>query len=247
LPTTSESNTLERLRAAGPYYSMRLWFPSYSSELTRVAARLNLSDSAVRLRGWDFPHFDDRDEVFTPRYVGCTLDWERHLEIWRLYLTGQFVYLGSLWDASDSLQPRLRAELDRTIRIPERHSSPIIGAVSLIGMIYSITEFCLFSQRLGSALGSASQANLQVALLHAEGWALVTGDDNASSLHRLYQSQVDEIRLPLPPRTFFIDVESALEAARGALVELFGCFGWLNADGAIAHWQRQFVSGGWNR
>lgn len=55
--------------------------------------------SSVSIRGWDFPHIDRRKQPHIDvDWVGQELNWEHHLELWRLYQSGQFVHMGGIWE-----------------------------------------------------------------------------------------------------------------------------------------------------
>ena len=56
-----------------------------------------ISRTAVRLRGWDFPHIGDfHDLKHGLDWIGQETDWQYYREAWRLYQTGQFAYLGAI-------------------------------------------------------------------------------------------------------------------------------------------------------
>jgi len=55
--------------------------------------------SSVDIRGWDFPHSDVasvKDVSIHRSYVEQETDWQNFIELWRLYQSGQFAYLGAL-------------------------------------------------------------------------------------------------------------------------------------------------------
>lgn len=61
------------------------------TELFPLVQRLS-----VQLRGWDFPHIDHHNPpVIGPDWASQELEWEHHLERWRIYQSGQFAYLGA--------------------------------------------------------------------------------------------------------------------------------------------------------
>jgi hypothetical protein len=61
------------------------------TELFPLVQRLS-----VQLRGWDFPHIDLHDSpTIGDNWAGQDSEWEHHLERWRIYQSGQFVYLGA--------------------------------------------------------------------------------------------------------------------------------------------------------
>ena len=212
--------------------------------LSHDVAKRVVNDDAVRLRGWDFPHYDPNSAFNTPAYVGLTVDWSQHVEMWRMYRSGQFAYLGATWDVALDFQDRLRNEFDRSVLAPHPSTkASVVGLLSFIGMIYTVTEFFVFASRLATTLGYASNVRLEIAMHNTEGWALVSGDQGVP-WHGFYQSHVNDIRLTPPaPRDLGTDTADAAGAARTALAELFACFNWSNSAGAIQTWQTQFLSG----
>ena len=67
--------------------------PNHIDDYNRLFAVVR--DSAVELRGWDCPHIDTQNP---PRrenvWVGQETGWEHYRELWRLYRSGQFLFLG---------------------------------------------------------------------------------------------------------------------------------------------------------
>jgi hypothetical protein len=60
---------------------------------------------SVRFRGWYFPHVEmDINSIgIYQSYVEQETEWDNHIELWRLYQSGQFAYLGALhtdWPSS---------------------------------------------------------------------------------------------------------------------------------------------------
>ncbi len=61
------------------------------TELFPLVQRLS-----VRLRGWDFPHIDSHNPpAIGENWAGQDVEWGHHCERWRIYQSGQFVYLGA--------------------------------------------------------------------------------------------------------------------------------------------------------
>jgi hypothetical protein len=162
------------------------------------------------------------------------------VELWRFYKSGQFIYFGETWDTAMDLQPQLRRQFDMSI-IPSRQAEreSVVGVLGLIGMIYSCTEFFLFTARLASSLGIAS-VNLDLGLHNVERYALVPGDMGVP-WHGFYQSRIDDIHIERHDDGDL--VLDPLAASRAALREIFECFNWDNAEGAIKSWQEKFMTG----
>lgn len=237
LMTSSEKAITDEIRRH-PYYSVRLRPAGLAGKLALSDAKTLAMKNAVQLRGWDFPHFDANTVASTPEYVFNTVSWGNHLELWRLYRSGQFVYLGNVWDVFEDIQKRLRAEFDRDVIANESQKASVTGCLSFIGMIYSVTEFCLFCARLAKAI-EARSIDLDISLHGVGGWALVTGDP-AVPWHQFYQSQSDEIQVLAPGADVMAD---PVAASATALETIFQCFNWDNPAPAIASWQQRFMSG----
>jgi len=66
-------------------------------------------DSAVALRGWDFPHYDlGEPRKRSAGYVEQSVDWEYCVEFWRAYKSGQFVSIAGLledWRDQSTIWP----------------------------------------------------------------------------------------------------------------------------------------------
>lgn len=55
-----------------------------------------LETLSVRARGWDFPHVENPSSTsIGDCWAEQSIDWETRLERWRIYQSGQFVYLGA--------------------------------------------------------------------------------------------------------------------------------------------------------
>ncbi len=74
----------------------------------RVANILDLRQIArtkqVAIRGWHFPHYGREGPQVGPDYVAQETDFLAHVEAWRFYQSGMFVYLGGYrvdWAAQD--------------------------------------------------------------------------------------------------------------------------------------------------
>jgi hypothetical protein len=236
---SKERPILEKLKDA-PYYSFRFLPGKENLGYSFSELRAMIENNSVHLRGWDLPHYDRNTVANAQEYIYNTVDWERHLEFWRFYQSGQFIYFSKFWDLSMDLQERLRDEFDRTVRrtSPEEKKN-VVGVASFIGVIYSVTEIFVFSARLAKALDIVD-FSIYAALHNVENWALVSGE-HAAPLHDLYQSHINKITIPNYESIKIIEDPVAIAAQ--ALSEIFQRFQWDNAQGAIQHWQEKFMSG----
>ena len=97
-----------------------------------------IEKARVELRGWDFPHIGKSwDLPESQDWVGVEIDWSAHVEVWRAFRSGQFVYRGGVWtDWLDQHHFRSAAQDWRPgTRLP------------LVSTLWSVTEFCEFAAR----------------------------------------------------------------------------------------------------
>ncbi len=68
-----------------------------------------IQETKISFRGWDFPHYSYRDEERS-RGANFVQGWvyrERHRDFWRMYQSGQFVYMFSFWEDEDAHKQKL--------------------------------------------------------------------------------------------------------------------------------------------
>lgn len=241
LATSSETEILS-LISEWPYYSVQITPPSVADK-TLKEIRSVVTENAVSIRGWDVPHTADRETFTGDSYVFGIVNWGRHRELWRAYPSGQFVYLGNIWDVDPGTQARLMDEIKREIvTASDAQKQSVAGAISFVGMIYSFTEFYLFAARLSSTIEPAGVMRVRIVMHGVERWALAAGDPGVI-WHSFYQSQVPEITSDAKVPSVEL-VGDPLAKARLALREVFAKFNWYDvADGTIAAWQDKIVKG----
>jgi hypothetical protein len=144
------------------------------TELVQLVER-----NAVRLRGWDFPTIDRNGETQErgESWVAGWCEYAGHIEYWRLYQSGQFVFRGSVVESANlEWRERLRgdtiAHLKHLGRNAEIDSAP--GFLSQTNMIYTITEYFEFAARLCAAGVFAGGLSGSVELHNVEGLILTT-------------------------------------------------------------------------
>lgn len=235
---SKETEALAKIKE-GPYFSVRFQ-PARPLDLSLQRCEELVKENAVRLRGWDFPHYNYKGAIRDQKYVGGHVDWENHIELWRMYRSGQFVYFGSSWDTAMDWQARLRKEFEHSaLTANEAQKAEIVGLFSFVGIIYAVTEFYVFAARLAKALESPS-IRLEVSMKNVENWALVSGEP-AVWLSSFYPSRTPNIEVE----------ESELERLLGdpvasaalGLKEIFELFSWDNSAAAIEQWQNKFMAG----
>ena len=85
------SELLEKIRSRG-HWTVRIIPATAEVRMDRLGdLEEAVRSCAVRLRGWDFPHFDNHTAPLRGGgYVEQGIDWSGFVEFWRAYRSGQF-------------------------------------------------------------------------------------------------------------------------------------------------------------
>lgn len=114
--------------------------------ISRTDLESVMRSSAVLLRGWDVPHFDGREPLQRGQdWIGREVNWEHHVELWRLYRSGQFVHLkGFLQDWRDQSEiwplPPTAAPLGKSLGVTDA--------------LWTVGEYFELASRLSLALST---------------------------------------------------------------------------------------------
>lgn len=99
--------------------------------------------AVVELRGWDYPHFSDRDgpPSIIDNGIEKSIDWENHIEYWRMTQSLNFLHILALReDWINNLDFR-----DLHTRKDELKDKKILG---ILGTLYTVVEVFEFTKRL---------------------------------------------------------------------------------------------------
>jgi hypothetical protein len=190
-------------------------------------ARIELShckelvrDNAVRLRGWDYPHYDiETGPNCGLDYVEQFTDWQDHIEGWRLYQSGQFIHYVALWEDWEELSP-----WGQSRTIPQKES------LSIISTVYLLTEIYEFASRLGAKGVLGNSCEIQITLSNTKDRKLKI--DPRRPLFAEYQTSLNEIPIPLKLATVDL-MSSSAELSLKHIVMLFQRFNWLDVQADI--------------
>jgi len=127
------------------YWVINIHPTEYKEKLipTRTAVNNVVRSAVVELRGWDYPHFSDRDggPKIISNGVEQSIDWENHIEYWRMTQSLNFFHILALReDWMDSLEYK-----NIWSRGDELKDKKILG---VLGTLYTIVEIFEFSKRL---------------------------------------------------------------------------------------------------
>lgn len=148
--------------------------PNYS-ELFQIVAR-----NSVRLRGWDYPHIDYRKQpVREADWVGQEYECQDEIEVWRLYMSGQFVHFFALageWrDYSTRWTPGQEWE-------PGRY-------LYYLQTIYSFVEIFEFAARLALSPAGSTSMRVEIDLEGLQG-RHIAEPDSRFQFRRTYDTQM---------------------------------------------------------
>lgn len=194
---------------------------------TRTAAKDALKTASVRLRRWDFPHFNDHETHGGNRPIsGGWESWtEFHdLEACRIYQSGQFIQYKTL--AEDS---------ERSGWGQRDAPGPFLDFVSTI---YHITEFFEFVRRL-AALGAYEGSLTTSVSLHRMAGRHLTAEMQRG-LFRNYVCLEDDIRSERIIAVDTLSISSSDNALR-AISEIFEWFDFATDEQVLADGQRQLL------
>lgn len=188
----------------------------------RVATLAELRDivpkCSVTLRGWDFPHVgDNRTPIQNGLdWVQQSCDFAHHIELWRLYQSGQFVFYGALLDDWRDNSPW---------GDPAPANWQAGQSLAIASALYTYTEIYEFAARLALSAVGSDDVVVDATLSGLEDRRLVVDEPRRVPLHGVHVASIREFpsqrlyqraELTAKPR------ELALELA----IQLFERFGW---------------------
>jgi hypothetical protein len=177
-----------------------------------------IDESKVSLRGWDYPHIEQRGEglINGDDWVESSTDWREYLEAWRFHQSGQFAHL---FGCREDWLPRNEQEYFR------RGASFTGPFLEPIWMVYRTTEIYEFAARLAAKGIFGHSMHVSVELHNMRDRPLLITNPRRGSLHGNYICHIDEIAF-----TKTIPVEALLakssEFALENIVYFFERFNW---------------------
>lgn len=225
------SNDLASMIKTGPHWRLVATPDSHVPErIPTLGACLNLLRSnAVSLRGWDFPFVGTQpgDVQYNQSSVSSSIAFVRH-ERWELFQSGQFVYLGSLRENSDTTwNQKIRESWARRPPRGGPDPSAILGFIDFVNALYELTEYFEFVRRLYLQITGVKKVNLSLSLLNAQGVAITA--EFPRNLHTCYVASSPKLERIYEKTLSEFDTEAASLAIQHA-IWLFDRFGWSNVS-----------------
>jgi hypothetical protein len=210
---------LARIHETG-YWRVLLHPTEYDPlRISTLKACLELIEATrVRLQGWAYPHSDPapNDYICGENWIQSGSDFGNHVELWRLFQSGQFVHHLSVTDD--------RMPLGST-SAGERRPGPLV--LDFVNVLYTVTEILQFVQGLAYRGVLDPAASLTIELHGMKARQLVAPPDRL--LTQRYVCHVETIRWPARQISPAL-VARAPELAVDAAMAIFERFGWLDVS-----------------
>jgi hypothetical protein len=175
-----------------------------------------LEKTRVSLRGWDFPHVDDRTDLLIGLdYVERSFEWERFLEVLRFYQSGQFVHISGVTE--DWISQSSWAN-------PPEDWKP--GKVlNVVDTVFHFTEIFEFAARLAMTEAGDEQMHIEIKLGNLQGRKLWINSEKRMGFRWDKKASIPEFPYSLDiPRTKLLSQPKDL--ALTPAIELFRRFNW---------------------
>lgn len=191
-----------------------------------------IEKARVELRGWDFPHIGKAWGLpDNQKSVGVDTDWSAHVETWRAFLSGQFVFRGGIW--TDWMDQHHFGQPDR--RWKPGTTLPIVST------LWSLTECFEFAARYSQTSAGGDPMFIDVSFHGLKGRVLFGDHERRVWFDSYGPALLNEFAFSRTlPRTELLS--TAAELARTAATELFAAFGYEAHPGLLEEVQKELLS-----
>jgi hypothetical protein len=226
------SDTLAKVKKYG-YWRVVLHPTGAPRELipTLPKARQLLTQSAVSLTGWDYPHVpqseNDRNSIYSLNdRIEAWTDFDIHKEVLRFYNSGLFAHLMAVredWYSDDMWLPSDH---------PLKRLQP--GTVmDFLVIIYQVTEMLIFLRNLVQIELYPQGVVFTLELHGTENRELTTFDPRRAFFGKSYVARGKEICLPSRTYSALEVLERHLQIAEDYILQIFHRFNWERATSAL--------------
>jgi hypothetical protein len=203
-----------------------------------------IQSTKLSLRGWDYPHLSHKphQRATGNRWIAAWSDFMSHVEYWRFYQSGQFLYLAAVREA---VEPQWRAQLRHAA---ESHGSyvdmnwdTVPGYFSLLNFLYTVTEIIEFAARLAQRGVYPGEIALAIELRKVSGFVLTPDLDRAwSGVRQTFEPNIG--------RTWNYESKDLVAASAEIGIQVSAWFferlGWLDPSVEVLRRdQKQFLEG----
>jgi hypothetical protein len=174
-----------------------------------------IEKARVDYRGWAFPHIGESwDLPESQTWLGVETDWSAHVELWRAFLSGQFVYRGGVWTDW----------LDQHVFESARKGPAPKAAMPIVASLWSITEFWEFAARYSQTEAGDDNMFVEISFHGMHGRKLLSDHDRRRWFQTYGPARMDLFKFS----RFVSRGELLTDAAKLAVMctaELFATFG----------------------
>lgn len=191
-----------------------------------------IEKNRVEFRGWDYPHFpqrQDNDTGLIPgnNYYEGWIDWSWSKEVWRMYQSGQFIHYLSLMEDWDDLGENVQP---KTI-------------LSIIMTVYHLTEIFEFLARLTQSGVYEEGVKISISLNNTIKRELKILGHGRVPLHGEYVAHTNQIKFENQYSKNLI-TSNPKELALDVSIYFFNRFGWDNpSKEVIKNDQEKLIKG----
>ncbi|MHB8576084.1 MAG: hypothetical protein ACYDCQ_12220 [Dehalococcoidia bacterium] len=232
--TTASDALLGRIHETG--YWRILLHPTVFEERripTLRACEELIDASKVRLRVWDYPHFEpaSRTTIRGDDWLQCSTDFANYVELWRLYQSGQFVHQFGV--RQDRLPPTPTTSAGRAGDVIQQPRF-----LDFVEVIFTLTEILEFTRSLAYRGVLDPDVSLRIELHGMQDRMLVSP---RRFVHEYYIASCDDIAWtctePAP-----VVIADAPQLAIDAAMHIFERFNWPDPPRAVFEEdQRRFL------
>ena len=170
----------------------------------------------VHIRGWNYPHLDDRRNLHIDQdWIGQDFEWMHSKSSWRFFQSGLFVHLHGIrydWRDESSIWPA------------EENWSPFQD-LGIGDALYTFTEIYELASRLSMSEAGDEQMDIEIKIYHLNNRKLYMDSSNRWPFDYIYEAHINDytisnrlLRQELIAKSKDFAIESSLE--------LFKRFGW---------------------
>lgn len=174
--------------------------------------------SHVSLRGWDYPHFFEKDiKSGGDDWIESSVDWSDHIEYWRFFQSGQFIHYFAAWEDYREV-PWVSSEYPSGK--PDRYLEPV-------GVVYQVTEIFEFAARLAQRGIFDSGAVISISIHGTKDRQLAYWRGLERFLSRRYVCERDAVAVDRKPAAAEL-ISSSKQLALEVCVDIFERFNWFD-------------------
>lgn len=225
----------EKIAARG-YWTIHLRPSTYDVRLNKLLeCREIVRKNTINYRGWYYPHFPkELNVVAGSNFYQGTTDWEGHIELWRMYQSGQFIHYWAFredWTQENS-------------SIPTEFKLPHMQFLGILETLYLVTEVFEYLSRLTQAGLYEEGVNVYITLEKTRNRQLYEsafvsdGHMHFGGLSETYKTISYNIEISLDCVKKDV-IEKPAEIARGVILNIFEKFGWDPSEEVIKDYQKK--------